>query len=84
MKIKAVKCKGCGDIIYSCARHDFRWCSCKKTACDGGQTDYVKVSFNDKIGFENVDLDLDVTIKQLFDDWNNGNSERRKFGLIKL
>ena len=32
----AIKCKHCGDIIESTHVHDFKWCSCKKVAVDGG------------------------------------------------
>jgi tRNA(Ile2) C34 agmatinyltransferase TiaS len=35
------KCKLCGDIIESMTRHDFKFCSCKKMAVDGGK-DYIK------------------------------------------
>lgn len=39
---KGVKCKECGDKIFSHHRHDFKWCSCKTAAVDGGN-DYFKV-----------------------------------------
>lgn len=32
----AIKCNSCGDIIESTHRHDFKWCSCKSCAVDGG------------------------------------------------
>ncbi len=32
----AVKCLLCGDTIESTYRHDFKWCSCKNIAVDGG------------------------------------------------
>lgn len=31
-----IKCKKCGDVIRSKNRHDFRYCSCKSVAVDGG------------------------------------------------
>ena len=31
-----IRCKKCGDIIESKTRHDFKWCSCKSIAVDGG------------------------------------------------
>lgn len=31
-----IKCLKCGDIIESKSVHDFRWCSCKACAVDGG------------------------------------------------
>lgn len=42
-----IKCKKCGDIIESKHRHDFRWCSCKNCAVDGG-LDYMKRCFKGK------------------------------------
>lgn len=36
-----IKCKKCGDIIESKTHHDFRWCSCKSVAVDGG-LDYLR------------------------------------------
>ena len=36
IKIKAIKCKHCNDIIYSRSHYDMRYCSCKKIAIDGG------------------------------------------------
>jgi len=39
-----IKCRSCGDIIESTHRHDFKWCSCRKVAVDGG-LDYPKRLF---------------------------------------
>lgn len=78
MKIHAIKCKGCGDIVFSRSVHDMRFCSCSKTAKDGGW-DYDKISFDPKVGYEIVELDLQVTKRELYDDWNNGTD---KYGLI--
>ncbi len=36
IKVAAIKCNMCGDTIYSCAPHDFRWCSCHNCYVDGG------------------------------------------------
>lgn len=32
-----IKCLKCGDIIESVTVHDFKWCSCKECAVDGGK-----------------------------------------------
>ena len=40
-----IKCKKCGDIIWSKHRHDMAWCKCGSVAVDGG-SDYVKISGN--------------------------------------
>lgn len=37
----AIRCKHCGDIIESTYRHDFKFCSCKRCAVDGG-LDYLR------------------------------------------
>ena len=41
IRVNAMQCLHCGDIIYSCATHDFRYCSCGKCYIDGG-FDYVR------------------------------------------
>lgn len=83
MKIQAIQCKSCFDIIFSCSRHDFRTCSCGKTSIDGG-FDYVKVCFDDKVGFDKLSIKVDATKKELYDDWNlQSKFKVRKFGLIK-
>ena len=83
LKVKAIKCPKCEDVIYSRARHDFHYCNCGAIFVDGG-FDYLRYgegsnneSF-DKI--ENINLELDVTKEKLFDDWNKGIN---KFGIIK-
>ena len=79
MIIHSVKCKACNSIIFSRVRHDFRICSCGLTGVDGGQVDYTKVLFDGKAGYKNVTIDLNVTLKQLYEDWNNKTDQ---FGLI--
>lgn len=36
-----IKCKHCGDVIYSANRHDYVACNCGKVAVDGGM-DYLR------------------------------------------
>ena len=76
MKINAIKCNSCGDTIYSRALHDFRWCSCKGCAIDGG-LDYIRVVGEN---YKMEDLNLILTRKQLYEDWN---STADKLGVIK-
>ena len=84
MKVNAIKCKGCGDIIYSRAIHDFHWCSCHKCAVDGG-FDYFKIVGN-REDWETVDMDVlpylstSEAMRALYDDWNN---KTEKYGLVK-
>lgn len=68
MIINAIKCPTCGDIIYSRARHDFRWCGCGEVAIDGG-FEYSKVCFKEKPP-ERVEISVDATKQELYDDWN--------------
>lgn len=42
---QGIKCKKCGDELFSYHRHDFKWCSCKSVAIDGGN-DYIKIVGN--------------------------------------
>lgn len=36
IRTNRIKCKKCGCIIESTNVHDFKWCSCKSVAVDGG------------------------------------------------
>lgn len=84
MLVKGIRCKNCGDIIYSRAHHDFRWCSCEKCAIDGG-FDYYRI-IGDKDDWELMEIDIlkdkdhDEVLKILYDDWN---FEKNKYGMIK-
>lgn len=81
MKINAIECPKCHDIIFSRVRHDYRSCSCSSIAIDGG-FDYTKVSFDPDIdpnAIKSVVLELDVTRAILYDDWNYSKDE---FGKI--
>jgi len=83
MKIKALKCLNCGDIIYSRARHDFHSCSCEdrdsRISIDGG-FDYCRMAYSDNSRYEWVEIDVNATKEELYDDWNEG---RDDFGIIK-
>lgn len=61
-----VKCDLCGDVIESTHRHDFKWCSCKNVAVDGGK-DYLKRLFK-----ENKFTDLSVEIEDPIEDEDYG------------
>ena len=76
MKVSAIKCRHCGDTVFSRADHDMRFCSCKRVSIDGGRS-YFKAS-----GIESdiVVVDVDQTHKDLYDDWNNRTD---RFGIIK-
>lgn len=80
MKIQGIKCNHCGDIIYSRATHDMRYCSCGKVAIDGGR-DYIKINANKEDDWEAVEVELSyITQYQLYNDWNIGNEQ---YGIIR-
>ena len=80
MKIIALKCPKCKDIIYSRSRHDWRSCTCGAMFVDGG-FDYCRVGAEPEIAskLESVEIEVTVTKKELYDDWNNG---KDKYGKI--
>lgn len=80
MKIQGIICNRCGDTIYSRAIHDYRHCTCKAIAIDGG-LDYHRVSWC--VGAEPPEscvLDIEVSKEVLYHDWNMGMD---RYGLIK-
>ena len=77
MKIAAIQCGQCDDIIYSRARHDFRWCNCKHCAIDGGR-DYIKTT---GIFITYIEVDVNATEQELYNDWN---TSANKYGVISL
>jgi len=82
VKVIALKCPNCGDIIYSRARHDFISCSCKSVSLDGG-FDYIRGAFNPKIIKEfpkTFELEIESSREELYKDWN---FQTNKFGIIK-
>lgn len=88
IKVKAVKCIHCGDIIYSRAHYDMRYCSCHKTFVDGG----AHIIDNPKRGYMrstldsiNTEIELEFDSighckKALYDDWNYSTDN---YGVIK-
>lgn len=79
MKVSAVYCSKCDTLVYSRARHDFRWCLCKSVAVDGG-FDYLKVSFDPNVPYSIHKYEVNHTKEELFNDWT---LEQNKYGLIK-
>ena len=77
MKVDAFECPKCSAVIFSRTRHDYRWCPCKTIAVDGG-LDYSRVVYKEKLP-ESVELDVDVSKEQLYDDWNK---RADKYGII--
>lgn len=77
-KVTAIECPLCHDLIYSRARHDFRWCSCGDVAIDGG-FDYVKINYHTTRPEQHQKY-VAATRQELYDDWNK---REDKFGSIK-
>jgi hypothetical protein len=78
IKVSAYICPTCKDTVYSRTRHDCRSCTCEEIYVDGG-FDY------NRIGFKNIPpkfvmLEIDTTMEELFNDWNN---YLDNFGIIK-
>lgn len=79
MRVTAIKCDKCFDIIYSRARHDFRSCTCGSVSIDGGR-DYTKISFRENPP-EPFAFEIEgITASDLYNDWNK---RIDKYGIIK-
>lgn len=78
VKVKGVICLKCRDTVFSRARYDFRRCTCEAIAVDGG-FDYLRVLGNGR-DFNYVELVLDVSKEELYDDWNKKKDE---YGMIR-
>jgi len=77
----ALKCHGCGDTIFSRARHDFRRCSCGKCFIDGG-SDYIRYGCDPALTgkIKLFLLNTGVMEKTLYKDYNK---MKDKYGCIK-
>ena len=48
-----IRCKKCGDIIESTYRHDYKECSCRSCAVDGGHA-YLRRCFTERDVYEEL------------------------------
>lgn len=79
MIIYGVICPICKDFIYSRAQHDFRRCTCGQVSIDGGHKVlesfmFERTGFNndaEELGIQKAYIDLNVSTKELYDDYNN-------------
>jgi len=91
MKLVAIQCQKCKDIVFSRARHDMRFCSCKESAIDGGphranyaidrlkgMSSYIKVT---GLFAEMITIDVDLEMHDLIEDWNS--NQLSSLGLIE-
>lgn len=61
MKIQALKCNNCKEVIFSSHVHDFKTCSCKKVGIDGGR-DYIRIMGN-KSDYSRLELEAREYLK---------------------
>jgi len=78
MKVQAITCPSCKQIIYSRARHDFRSCDCSKYSIDGGQ-DYIRVLHSTETPPLVFEMEVNATREELYNDWN---LNKNKFGKV--
>lgn len=65
IKRNAAKCNKCGDIIESTHRHDFKWCSCRTVAVDGG-LEYIKRCFKLEGDYTDLSETIYDDIKKIY------------------
>ena len=84
MIITVIKCRRCGDEIFSRCQYDMQQCSCKSCGIDGG-FEYTRIIGEE----ENYDIretsilekfTADEVKKILYEDWK---INRNKFGKIR-
>jgi hypothetical protein len=79
MRIKAIECALCKDIVYSRAEEDYRECGCGQVAAFGGQA-YAKYYTHCAGPHEKMIISLDIKPKDLYNDWKE---MRDAYGLIE-
>lgn len=59
-----IKCKHCGDLIYSLHKHDYKVCSCGAVGVDGG-TEYLNRMFTTSptIDYEELSIIAEEDLK---------------------
>jgi len=68
MKIKAIECDLCGDVVYSRAPEDYRECGCGIVGASGGQQ-YTKFHTADDGAHKKVIINVDTSPHNLYNDW---------------
>jgi hypothetical protein len=80
VRIWTIECPLCKDLIYSRANHDFHSCTCGNITVDGGpNSKYGRHSCAKGIP-KAVEIWIDATKKELYDDWNMNED---KYGVVK-
>ena len=68
LDIHGVRCSKCEAVIYSRAHYDMHYCLCGDIYIDGG-FEYMRVGWKDILPAQ-VKFSLDITKKELYEDWN--------------
>lgn len=68
MRIKAIKCNTCNNIVYSRAEGDYRECPCGGVGAFGGQA-YAKYNAPAASPHEKIIISLDIRSDDLYNDW---------------
>jgi len=71
MKINAIQCGQCDDVIFSRANYDYRKCSCGHCVIDGSKIVGLFFTYGQ--------IELNITKETAYQDWNNSND---KYGKI--
>jgi hypothetical protein len=79
MRIKAINCEECGDIVYSRTADDLRECTCGSTSAAGGQS-HSKFYTIHGAKSKKITINLDISNSMLYDDWRE---MLDAYGLIK-
>ena len=69
MKLKAIHCRNCDEVVYSRAQHDFRECSCGYVHVDGGHH-YFKYGTLPGAEFDVTEVEISVSLGDLYEDWD--------------
>jgi len=70
MRIKAIQCEFCKNIVYSRTQEDSRQCDCGGVGAAGGQ-EYTKFHTAPNIKGKKVNLNIDITFLELYNDWRD-------------
>ena len=68
MKVKAIMCQTCDDVVYSRTEGDYRECSCGAVNTDGGQR-YTKYGTFRNAPAKKIIINVDTTAIALYNDW---------------
>tara|TARA_R100000008_G_C3518575_1_gene132734 strand:+ start:351 stop:629 length:279 start_codon:yes stop_codon:yes gene_type:complete len=68
MKVRAIECYSCKDVVYSRAEEDYRECSCASVNTCGGQT-FTKFDAIPGADYKIFNLELNATRDEIYVDW---------------